>query len=175
MLARHPEVTDDNGREVAWELYEAFKRVLRPEAERPRYDAFMSYRRAGGGELAVALRAALQCRGLNVFVDVEGLSAGQFGPKLMQEIERAPNFLLLLTPGSLDRCRDPGDWLRQEVAHAIRTGRMVIPILAGGFQFPAAAELPPELHALSGYNAVTYLREFFDPVVDRLAKFMQEG
>src|SRR5262249_4982129 len=139
VLSRHPAVTEGNAQVVTWELYEAFLKVLKFAQARgtdagEEYHGFISYRREGGSDAAMAIRASLQTRGLNTFVDVEGLDSGAYGPRLMRAIERTPAFLVLLTPGALDRCADPDDWLRKEVAHAVRAGPRGSPILRDGFR-----------------------------------------
>jgi hypothetical protein len=68
------------------------------------YDLFISYRREGGGDLAHLLRIALERRGSRVFLDVRELRAGPFDVALLRHIESTPNFVVLLTPGCLDRC-----------------------------------------------------------------------
>jgi hypothetical protein len=179
ILTSHPTVTEDNAKPLAWELYEAFQNILhRPQTEAAsqparKYDGFISYRRSGGSDAALAIRAHLQLRGLNTFLDVEGLDSGAFGPQLLREIEQTPSFLLILTPGSLDRCQQPGDWLRQEIAHAIQTRRNLIPILKDSYSFPPASALPPDLCALPGYQAVPYVHDFFPAVIDRIEQYMR--
>ena len=123
------------------------------------YHGFISYRRDGGADVAIAVRAHLQMRRLNTFLDVDELATGPFGPHLLRAIEQSPSFLLILSPKSLDRVQEPGDWLRAEIAHAIRTRRTIIPIVMDGFHFPDATALPTEIrrgtgsqrrHALAG-------------------------
>jgi len=58
----------------------------------------------------------LQLRGYSVFIDVERLEAGKFDNNLLQSIKQAKNFLLVLTPKSLDRCvgdNECKDWVHK--------------------------------------------------------------
>lgn len=67
------------------------------------------------------LKVHLQLRGYSVFIDVERLEAGKFDNNLLQSIKQAKNFLLVLTPKSLDRCigdNDCKDWVHK-VMHLI--------------------------------------------------------
>jgi hypothetical protein len=181
IVTSHPRITTANAQTLAWKLYEAFLRILKHPltAEESRrqaggeYQGFISYRRAGGSDAALAVRAHLQMRGLNTFLDVEGLDAGPFGPHLLRAIEQAPSFLLILTPGSLDRCVQPNDWLCSEIAQAIQTKRNIIPLLKDGFLFPGADSLPLAIRALPSYQAITYSLEFFGAVIDRIEKYMR--
>jgi len=59
-------------------------------------------------------KVLLEKRGLNVFIDVDELEAGRFDKNLLKGITQSRNFILVLSPGSLDRCKgnDIGkDWL----------------------------------------------------------------
>lgn len=62
------------------------------------------------------LKVHLQLRGYSVFIDVERLEAGKFDNHLLQSIKQAKNFLLVLTPKSLDRCigdNECKDWVHK--------------------------------------------------------------
>ena len=73
------------------------------------YDVFISYRRDGGFEMARLLYEHLKSAGLNPFFDLEELRSGQFNVKLYSAIDDSANFLLVLPPQSLDRCRNDDD------------------------------------------------------------------
>jgi hypothetical protein len=139
--------------------------LLQPRAA---YDVFISYRREGGGDLAHLLRIALERRGSRVFLDVRELRAGPFDEALLRHIEAIPNFVVLLTPGCLDRCEDPADWFRREITHALTTGRRVIPVRREGFQPPPPTDLPEEIAGVVRQQWVTFSGEFSDEAVGRL-------
>lgn len=143
---------------------------LRPGRQRR---VFISYRRDGASDLARVVRMELERRGYPCFLDVDDVGAGRFDARLLQEIEAAPNFVLVLATGSLDRCGEPDDWLRREIAHAVRHGRRIVPLVAEGFQFPADADLPPEVARLAGLNAVVYSHAYFGASFDRLEEFLR--
>ncbi|MBI5692217.1 MAG: TIR domain-containing protein [Verrucomicrobia bacterium] len=134
---------------------------------------FISYRREGGSRLARVVQMELERRGYPCFLDVDDLGAEHFDERLLQEIERAPNLVLVLAPGSLDRCRQPDDWLRREISHALRHGRNIVPLLAEGFHYPPLEELPAELHSLPRLNGVVYSHEYFGAAFDKLEGFLR--
>ena len=84
------------------------------------YDAFISYRRDGGHEMARLLYEHLTNRGINCFFDLEELGSGKFDVKLLRNIEQSKNFILVLSPDALARCQNEGDWVRSEIEHAIK-------------------------------------------------------
>lgn len=135
---------------------------------------FISYRRERGSTLARIVQAELERRGFTCFLDVDDLGAEHFDDRLLREIERAPNIVVVLVPGSLDRCHQPDDWLRREVVHALKTERNIIPFLAEGFQFPPEREMPVEMESLSRLNGVVYSHQYFSASFDKLQGFLKD-
>lgn len=135
---------------------------------------FISYRRDRGSSLARIIQTELERRGFTCFLDVDDLGAEHFDDRLLREIELAPNTVVVLTPGSLDRCHDPDDWLRREVVHALKTGRNVVPFLADGFHFPTERELPDGLKDLNRLNGVVYSHQYFSASFDKLQGFLKD-
>ena len=133
--------------------------------------AFLSYRRESGAETARLIRSELRTRGLKTFLDVEDLGASHFDERLLRRIEEAPNFILVLSPGALDRCGSPNDWLRREIAHAITNQRNIVPILKEGFSFPGRETLPQDLVELPRYNSVVYSHAYFKATINRVLEF----
>lgn len=134
---------------------------------------FISYRRDGGSRLARVVQMELERRGYPCFLDVDDLGAEHFDDRLLREIERAPNFVVILAPGSLDRCRRKEDWLRREIVHALQHRRNVVPLLADGFQFPPEEDMAEELRDLPRLNGVTYSHEYFSAAFDKLQSFLR--
>ncbi|MBI5767986.1 MAG: TIR domain-containing protein [Verrucomicrobia bacterium] len=134
---------------------------------------FISYRRDGGARLSRVVQMELERRGYPCFLDVDDLGLEHFDERLLREIEKAPNFVLLLAPGSLDRCRRKDDWLRREIAHAFKHHRNVVPLLADGFRFPLEEQLPEDLRDLPRLNGVTYSHEYFAAAFDKLESFLR--
>jgi hypothetical protein len=117
------------------------------------YDVFISYRRSTGSHLASMLRLLLRLRGFRVFLDVDDLNEGFFDEKLLDTIKNTPNTVVVLSANALDRCQDPGDWVRREISAAIRNQCNVVPIM-DQFEFPA--NLPDDMSALRRFNAVLW-------------------
>jgi membrane-associated phospholipid phosphatase len=134
---------------------------------------FISYRREGGSRLARVVQMELERRGFPCFLDVDDLGAEHFDDRLLLEIERAPNCVVVLAPGSLDRCHRPDDWMRREIVHALAKGRNVVPLMADDFRFPKEEELVEELRNLPRLNGVSYSHEYFMAAFDKLAGFLK--
>ena len=71
--------------------------------------AFISYRRDLSAFVARAVFQDLRANGIDVFMDVESIDAGQFDTVILDQIAARPYFLVIFTPGSLERCTNPLD------------------------------------------------------------------
>ena len=138
-----------------------------------KYDIFISYRRESGGyEAALPLVEKLRSAGYRVFFDLEDLNPGKFNEQLLGVIERCKDFVVVLPANGLDRCGDPGDWVRREIVHAIACDKNIIPVMLRGFAWPS--ELPPELAELPDYQGISASSpEFFDMAVARLRSYLK--
>ena len=146
-----------------------------PSPERPggvSKQVFISYRRENGAQMARVVHSELERRGLTCFLDVDDLGAEHFDERLLQEIERTPNFVVILSPGSLDRCHSSNDWLRREIAWAIAKRRNIVPLMMKGFHFPEPEEMPEDLRDLIRHNGVVYSHEYFSATFDKLQSFL---
>jgi hypothetical protein len=132
------------------------------------YDAFISYRRDGSASQARLIKSELTNRGYQVFLDVADLDKGHFDDKLLTTIAETPGFILVLAPGSLDKCVNEGDWLRRELKQAMATKRNIVPVCLPGFSFPAS--LPPDIAELARHQAVEYSHTLFDATIEKILK-----
>lgn len=93
------------------------------------YDIFVSYRRESGEDKARILNQHLSAVGYNVFFDHEAAISGEFESVILAAVEVAPIFILLLTPGCLDRCVFEKDWVRREIERALELKKKIIPVI----------------------------------------------
>ncbi len=129
-------------------------------------DVFISYRRDGGDMTAMYFYQALRERGYKVFYDLEVLRAGKFNEALLDSIQSCKDFVLILSPHALDRCDDPNDWVRREIAEALRTKKNIVPVMLKGFAFPE--KLPEEIDDVRYQNGLTCTTEYFEESINRL-------
>lgn len=132
-------------------------------------DIFISYRRADGYELAKLVKDHLEKAGYSVFLDLEDLRAGKFNEKLYSNIENCNDFIIILTPTSLDRCSNEGDWVRCEIGHAIKHKKNIVPIIRSGFEFPSTP-LPDDIRELPDYNGLSWSPEHFESTITHLMR-----
>jgi len=130
---------------------------------------FISYRRSNSAFIARAVFQDLRANGFDVFMDVESIDAGAFSNIILNQIAARAHFVLILAPGTLDRCSEPGDWLRREIEKAIKLERNIVPLLFSGFSFSTAApSLTGDLAQLSQLNALNVPHDFFEEAMARL-------
>lgn len=121
-----------------------------------KYDVFISYRREGGINSAVALHSTLLSMNYRAFLDVNNLQSGKFDEALLRVIENCTDFLLVLSPGALDRCVNEDDWVRREVTYAMERGKNIIPIICDGGDMTErfTAAVPDVLSELRSYQVL---------------------
>jgi hypothetical protein len=124
---------------------------------------FLSYRRSDSAEAAGRLYDHLEQRlgRRGVFKDVDSIPFGEdFRAYIEERIRTCRAVLVLIGEGWLTaenqagrRLDDPADYVRMEIAAALRAGCDVIPVLVGGATMPAAEELPDDIRELCAFNA----------------------
>lgn len=139
-----------------------------------KYDIFISYRREGGYDTAKHLYDLLTRDGYKVSFDIDTLRNGDFDTSLLRRIDECKDFILIIDQHAFDRTLDPhfnsnNDWLRQELAHALKKGKNIIPIfLNGATGFPS--NLPSDISSVSKKNGPEYNRYYFNDFYERLKK-----
>lgn len=134
------------------------------------YQIFISYRRNGGEYLAGRLADRFKALGYKVFYDVESMCSGTFNTQILNAIAECNDVLLVLPPNALDRCVNEDDWVRQELAFALKHNKNIIPVMMKDFSFPEI--LPADIEAVKYIEGITASIEYFDAVIERIEKFL---
>lgn len=138
-------------------------------------DVFVSYRRSNGSQLASLLKVHLQLRGFSVFIDVERLEAGKFDNNLLDSIQSAKNFILVLSPNALDRCigdHECKDWVHKEIVAALASECNIIPIM-DNFHWPEPEQLPEDMRSISNFNGIRWYHDYQDACVNKIERFIR--
>ena len=143
---------------------------------------FVSYRRSDCQDMAARIVDRLKERlGLkNVFFDVESIDHGaDFVESITSSLEKCDMCLVLVgnnwqgvTEEGESRLAKPEDYVRQEVAVALSSGKRVIPVLINNANMPEAAGLPDEVQQLTTRNAVFVRHHSFAQDVEFLIDTM---
>ena len=139
---------------------------------------FLSYRRAQSSGHAGRLADALEARfGADaVFRDVDDIAPGEaFERVIAEHLQRVQAVLVMIGPGWLEaeeagvrRLDREDDFVRREIAVALDSGKLLVPVLVGGAKMPAQADLPHGIRALAGRHAIELHEASWNDDVDRL-------
>ena len=124
---------------------------------------FISYRRTNFFT-ALAVYQDLTQHGYDVFFDFQSIDSGDFEKVITENIKARAHFLIILSPSALERCNEPGDWLRREIEMAMDEKRNIIPLIMEGFDFGSPstkAALTGKLATLSRYNGLRLIADYF--------------
>ena len=145
-----------------------------------KYDVFISYRREGGYDTAKHLNDLLVRDGYRVSFDIDTLRNGDFDVQLLERIEECKDFILVVDKHAFDRTLDPDfdpqkDWLRCELAHALKHNKNIIPVFLSGVSgFPSG--LPKDIVEVTSKNGPQYnkfyFNEFYKQLKSRFIKSM---
>ncbi len=142
------------------------------------YDIFISYRRQGGFETAKHLYDLLVRDDYSVSFDIDTLREGRFDYKLYNRIDECTDFVLIVDKDCFARTLNPdfdpqNDWLRQELAYAIKQKKNIITVLIAGAQFPE--KLPNDIDSVRFMNGPKYNQDYFDAFYNRLKEFFKSN
>jgi hypothetical protein len=139
------------------------------------YDVFLSYRRKGGVETALLLYYRLTRLRYNVSFDLETLRSGKFDEQLYTRIEQCKDVVVLMNKDALEIRENPeDDWLRLEVAHALKHQKNIIPVFLRDFDQSDKDTLPKDdvLTIVCKYEGVTASYEHFDSTFAKLCRLL---
>lgn len=140
------------------------------------YDIFISYRRDGGFETAKHLNDLLVHDGYTVSFDIDTLREGDFDDALLKRVDQCVDFILVVDKHTFDRTLDPDfspkkDWLRRELAYALKLRKNIIPVLLSGVNgFPF--NLPKDIADVAKKHGPEYNKFYFDEFYRRLKSFL---
>jgi hypothetical protein len=131
---------------------------------------FISYRRDSSGRpFARLLEQALTHEGYDVFLDVKDIDAGKWADQILTQVPLRAHFLLLLTPGALERCADPNDWVRREFELAVKSGRNIVPVREESVDVgKLAKECPESMKGVFDLQIATVQHQTFERDVEEL-------
>ena len=118
---------------------------------------FISYRREDAQHQADRLHAVIaphvEDAARDIFIDIDNIPLGvNFAAHLDEKVSQCEVLLALIGPGWLEardnagnrRLDDPEDFVRIEIASALKRGIPVVPVLLDGAPVPRAQDLPEE-------------------------------
>jgi tetratricopeptide (TPR) repeat protein len=131
---------------------------------------FISYRRdAIGRAFARSLKQELTRHGYDAFFDVDSMDPGKWADQIRTEVSLRSHFLLLLTPGALERCTDEDDWVRREFETAVRSGRNIVLVREESVDLAKLRhDCPASMKGLFDFQIATVRQEGFENDIEEL-------
>ena len=162
---------NDVGIRTDAEIAEEIKLLDNYIPQKVEYDIFISYRKDGGRDTARSIKQQLQLLGYNnIFFDYNSIRDGFFDTQILDAIYSCKDFLLLLTPESMDRCANEGDWVAREIRTALKYNCKIIP-MAVQSNFPWPSNFPKDLCKIK--NIQQLVNEYFEDSIERLSKRLE--
>jgi len=138
-----------------------------------KFDVFISYRRENSYDIARLICSELKYKyNYNVSFDEDNLGGGRFDLELLNRIEECRIFLLIVTATTFERCKNEEDWVRQEIACALKNEKHIIPIFVDVENFPEE-KLPEEIEEVKSWNGLKYDRNNFNGFINKLKIFIE--
>ena len=126
---------------------------------------FISYRRQDSGANALGIGQYLEHEfgRKNVFIDVDMRAGSKFPAVLEERLAECKVLLVLIGSDWLNskddegrrRLDNPDDWVRLEIARALKRDITVIPVRVNGAELPAKASLPVDIRGLLDHQATS--------------------
>lgn len=138
------------------------------------YDIFISYRRSDGFATARLIYDRLEKVGYRVSFDMETLRSGNFNTQLYERIEKCRDVLVIVSKDALQFRENPEhDWLRLEVAHALKHKKNIIPVFLRDVAVPQKEDMPDDIADLVMKNGVTASEEHFDSTIGKIKRLLR--
>ncbi len=139
---------------------------------------FVSYRRSDSQDIAARIVDRLgQTAGITkVFFDVDSIAPGtDFTVAINTALEQCDVCLILvganwrgISDSNVARLDDENDYVRQETAIALASGKRVIPVLLNNIEMPALSVLPADNKPLATLNAAFLRHQSFNQDLELL-------
>jgi hypothetical protein len=144
---------------------------------------FINYRTndASWAAGAIAARLAEHFGQKNVFLDTKSIDLGDEFPTVIREHLQEAHVLLAvigpqwLTAQSVDGLdiNDPDDWVRREIAEAIKTKKKIIPVLVDNANLARKKDLPSDLQLLADLHSLSINEKSLDDGIKRLTQKLE--
>lgn len=126
------------------------------------------------------LEARLNCR---IFMDLASIEPGVDFVRAIEQAESSCSVVIVLITRewlALDPTRGmrpvdvPENWMRREVATALRQKTRILPVLLGNIAMPAETDLPEDISALARFQAMSIRDTEFSHDVEQLILLLEE-
>jgi len=119
----------------------------------------------------------------HIFIDIDKIAPGEdFVNAITEAVAGSSVFLAIIgkkwltgSDGSVSRLADPADFVRLEIASALKLGILVVPVLMEGASMPSTDQFPEELSGFPRRNAFEISDRRFKRDVDGLIQVIKRA
>ena len=144
--------------------------------EEPLYKLFISYRRKSWDfthRLVADLRGKISA---DIFVDFNSIDSSDFERSILFHLRQADCVLVVVSEHTFsERIHEEGDWMRKEIAEALRLGKPTVLLAHEGRYPPPADQLPPDIGAIAGRQGIEFYPRYWDAAVKELVAFIPQA
>lgn len=140
-----------------------------------RLKIFISYRRKSWAFTQRLANDIAQRLNADVFVDIQSLDSSNFEQSILYHVRKSDVVLVVVTEYTFsERIHDTGDWVRREIAEALRLKKPIITVAVDGLYPPTADQLPTEIADIGRMQGVPFYAEpeYWDGAMQRLVGFV---
>lgn len=136
---------------------------------------FVSYRRKSWAftqRLVEQLRQALHA---DIFVDLSGVDESNFENAILRNLRESDAVVVVVSEHTFSqRIHEPNDWVRREIAEALRLNKPITLVAVDGLYPPPPDQLPDDIAAIGKMQGVPFYPEpeIWDGALRRLVKFL---
>lgn len=131
-------------------------------------DVFISYRRKGGREIARNINDRLTLRGYSVFFDYESIRDGRFNTQIFEAIDKAKDFIFVLSDSALEGCANEEDWVRTELEYALKLDKHIMLVCPGESFDGFPSDLPESLLPIKDLQIHYLSQRYYDQSIEEV-------
>lgn len=137
------------------------------------YTIFISYRSDYGGTFALLLEEKLTQKGFTIFLDHKSVHHGRFDKEIMQAIDEASDFIVLLSKDCFSIREEP-DYFFAEIEYAIKKNKNIVPIFLKNYL--PQHQVPDKVSDIFKYQGIhEYSPQDFESVfLPKLISYLNE-
>lgn len=139
-------------------------------------ELFISYRRKSwpfSHRLAEELKHYISC---DIFIDYASIDETDFESSILRHLAESAGVLLVVSEHTFapERIHNDDDWVRREIALALRLEKPIVLALIEGTSLPSPTDLPGDIQDITRMQGIPFYPEFFHEAVQRLARFISQ-
>ena len=139
-------------------------------------EVFISYRRKSWAVVHLLQERLKEHIKGNIFVDYISIDDTDFEKSILRHLRESNIVLVVVTELTFapDRISNEDDWVRREIALALKLNKPIVLILVDNYQPPHPSKLPKDIRDITRKQGIAFYQEYFDAGVLKLVTFVNK-